>query len=149
MRWIRNHLYLILVYGTFIISGSFWLAQRIKFHEVREWPSVDAHIIEHGNENYTLRSEDRYGSGMRSHGASYVLFEYMVDGQPYLSNLATPDGGGLPVYPTMTVVDESGRSDAAARQWRAFYKPTSPKTAVLVPTTYRGTTRRWSAAFWW
>jgi hypothetical protein len=110
----------------------------MRFRGVQDWPSVDARIIASGSDSYTMRKEYWDGSGTYNIDASYVHFEYSVDGQTYGSHLATPDGGGLPLYPTFTIVDQSGERETAPREWKAFYKPTSPRTAVLLPIPYEG-----------
>jgi hypothetical protein len=138
MHWIRAHVCLILIYGTFMIAGSSWLAQRIRFHGVQDWPSVNAENVRSGMNTYPMRSEYWDGSRTRWIESSYVLFEHSVDGQFYESDLATPDGGGLPLNPIFTSVDQAGRRTTTQEQWKAFYNPASPSTAVLLPTPYEG-----------
>jgi hypothetical protein len=139
IRWIRAYLYVILIYGVCVGSGSFWLSQRIRFHGVKDWPSVPARIIDSGNNSYSVRSEYWDGSKTRTIDGSYAIFEYSVGDRSYVSDLPTPDGGGLPLYPTVTFVNGSGQRESPAREWKAFYNPSKPSTAVLVPVSYQGT----------
>ena len=138
MRLLRNHFMLVLIYGTFVVAGAYWVAQWVRFRGVQDWPSVDARIMEHGSTSVPYRYD--YWDGTHSGTAHFphVTFDYTVAGQTYESDLATPDGGGLPSNPPLTIVDQSGQRHSASHKWKASYKPTSPGTAVLVPTPYEG-----------
>jgi hypothetical protein len=56
---------------------------------------------------------------------SSVEFEYFVEGHRFISQSASPNGGGLPPQ----ILNES---------WKAFYNPSSPDIAVLSPIPYMG-----------
>lgn len=126
MRWLRTHFMLVLIYGTCLTAGTQWVRQWIRFRGVQDWPSVAARIVNQGSTSIPYQIEDRHGSRTGRTDASFVAFEYSVNGNTYSSNLATPDGGGLPFNPF-------------GEPWRAFYKPGSPHLAVLLPSPYQGT----------
>jgi hypothetical protein len=124
MRCIRSNLILILIYATFVVAGACDLFQRILFHDVENWPSVSARILNSGGGHVEVRSEWWTGPRTGSVDTSYVEFEYSVDGQIFRSERGTPNGGGLP-------------HNMFNEPWKAFYKPASPEVAVLAPIPYR------------
>lgn len=126
MRWIRSSLGLILIYGTCIVSSTYWTGQWVRFRGVENWPAVDARIKDQGSVSIPYQYEYKDGHHRGAIDASFVTFDYTVAGRTYVSKLATPDGGGLPMNPFNT-------------PWKAFYKPESPATAVLAPVPYQGT----------
>ncbi|MCP5531794.1 MAG: DUF3592 domain-containing protein [Akkermansiaceae bacterium] len=126
MRWIQSHIALILIYGTCFATGMYWVSQRVKFHDVRNWPSVEARVINSWSIDTPYHYQYRDGPRNGSVKASHVSFDYSVDGRDYRGDLATPDGGELP--PNWT-----------DRSWRAYHKPGAPHIAVLHPAPYQGT----------
>ena len=121
-----NAVILALIYAVFIIAGGLYLRGWLKHREIDKWPSVDAEIVGGGGSLVSIPGSGRYGgSNSNTMDTRYVEFEYSVDGRTYRSKTATPDGGGLPLYPG----DEP---------WKAFYKPSSPEVAVLSPIPYQG-----------
>lgn len=126
VRRLGAFLMVILIYGTCIAAGYYWLSQWVRFRDVADWPSVEARMVGQKGGRFSYRSESREGARTGIVDATFVTFEYTVDGRTYPGHLATPDGGGLPLNPF-------------GEPWRAFYKPETPELAVLSPTPYEGT----------
>lgn len=137
MRFTTAHLWLGGIYATCLVSGGWWLSQAWKFRGVEDWPSVEARIIDAGGGESRVPVQTHQGSRSWSFDGRYVAFEYEVQGRLYLSDLATPDGGGKPANPIF----------GGPPQRRAYYKPESPEVAVLVPTPYEGTGWLYAACF--
>lgn len=115
---------LALVYATFAFAGAHELYQRVRFHDVQNWPSVPARIVNAGGGPISVRNDWWSAPRTGTVDASYVEFEYSVGSETYRGDQGSPNGGGLP----MNVFDEP---------WRAFYKPASPSVAVLAPIPYQ------------
>lgn len=126
MRWLRTSALLTLIYGICFSTGGYWILQRVKFAGVEDWPCVEARIVGGGSSVIPYQHESKQGHQRGSAPVSHVRFTYTVDGRGYQSDLATPDGSGLPDNP----FDEP---------WKAYYKPGSPEIAVLCPVSYQGT----------
>jgi hypothetical protein len=124
MRIFRSNIWLALIYATFVVAAARELHQRLRFHDVQHWPSVSARIVSAGGGPVTVRNDWWSAPRTGQFDASYVEFEYEVDGRTYRGDRGTPNGGGLP----MNVFNEP---------WRAFYKPTSHDVAVLARIPYR------------
>lgn len=126
MRFPRISALLIVIYGICFSTGGYWIGQRLRFAGVEDWPCAEARIIGGGTVAIPYQRESRYGHEHGKVHVSHVTFTYTVDGRGYQSDLATPDGGGLPGNPF-------------EEPWKAYYKPGSPEVAVLRPVSYQGT----------
>jgi len=125
LRWISRYSPLILIWVTFGISGTIFVRDFVKYRGVESWPSTGAEIISTGGTIVSHPVQTRYGMGSTTSDSRFVEFEYSVAGRSYRSHMASPDGGGLPINPLN-------------QPWRAFYRPSSPDVAVLMPLPYRG-----------
>ncbi|MCB1231288.1 MAG: DUF3592 domain-containing protein [Verrucomicrobiae bacterium] len=120
------------VWGSLVFFGLFlglavsYFVKKARFAGIESWPSVEAEIVASGNDILTFPIEGPWVAKSTSFDAGFVEFRYTVEEKSLVGRTATPDGGGLPYNPER-------------KPWRAYYKPSDPGTAVLVPTPYQGT----------
>lgn len=148
MRWLWKNPMLGLVCVLFMVSTGFYVRNRIKFWDVENWPSVNAEEVRESGSVDSVPVQTRTGSGLMRIGTLSVRFQYKVQGILHHGELASPDGGGLPLNPTTREgkMDSGGEPMSSLKgtplaPWRAYYKPLSPEIAVINPIPYQGT--RW------
>ena len=125
---IRGHsLLLLLIYGAFAVSGGCYVKGMLIYRGVESWPSVEATIVGSGGREVVVSAPTRYDpTGTTRIDSRFVEFQYLVEGKFYRGISITPDGGAL-------------LPNHRDEPLRAFYKPSSPDIAVLVPVPFRGT----------
>lgn len=121
-------------YAVCFLSLGYWFVQKEKFQGVEEWPKVKARIIDHGDVTVPYRRESRYGTQTGATSASYILFEYVVDGRVYQSERGSPNGGEVPTRFALGEKPNLPWNES----WDAYYKPGEPELAVLSPVPYQG-----------
>lgn len=109
-----------------MISAGRYVHGFVKYWGVESWPSVRAEIIDVGGDVTSFPSQNRFGTSSTTIDSRFAEFRYTVGSQTYRSTTVSPDGGGLPL-------------NSLDRPWRAFYNPSSPDTAVLIPVSFQGT----------
>lgn len=126
IRWLRAHGFILGIYATFVICLTFYIHRSITFQDVESWPWVPALIVDAGGELASVPFYSRSGSNMTTIDTRFVEFTYSVNGKLFRGNRVSPDGRGFPANPS-------------APGSRAYYKPSAPEIAVLIPTPFEGT----------